>query len=92
MLKNLYRGASSEEAPHKQSIEFTSINIMTAIAPDVALTGRYNSNQAAAKLGIHRNTLRRIPESLLPRHQFLNGRIFFYGKDLQRYWHMNRLS
>lgn len=60
--------------------------MLTSEKPQVAMTGRYNTTRAAAALGIHRNTLRGIPESQLPRHHFENGDNCFLGKDLIRYW------
>ena len=62
---------------------------MSSEVPNVSATGRYDINLAANTLGIHRNTLRRIPESLLPKHYHLNGRTFYFGEDLQRYWRLN---
>ena len=59
--------------------------MLTSEQPNVAKTGRYNTTRAAA-LGIHRNTLRLIPESELPRHQFQNGKACFIGWDLILYW------
>ena len=60
--------------------------MLTSEKPQVALTGRYTTSAAARKLGIHRNTLRNIPEAVLPRHHFENGDNCFLGKDLLRYW------
>lgn len=64
---------------------------MTPEVPNVSPTGRYDINLAAAALGIHRNTLRKISEVLLPKHHHLNGRTFYLGKDLQQYWRRNVL-
>lgn len=61
--------------------------MLTSETPNIVRTGRYNTTVAAQRLGIHRNTLRLIPEEDLPRHHFDNGRVCFLGKDLLRYWH-----
>lgn len=60
---------------------------MTNICPDIVLTGRYNSKEAAALLGIHRNTLRdwtrrRYIESTIGR----NGRPYFTGRAIRDAW------
>ena len=57
--------------------------------PNVSLTGRYDIGRTAAALDIHRNTLRNIPESLLPKHHHLNGRTFYFGNDILKYWRRN---
>lgn len=66
--------------------------MLTAEIPKVAKSGRYNSTRAAAALGIHRNTLRGIPEDQLPRHHFDNGDPCFLGKDILRYWFRRMVS
>lgn len=63
--------------------------MLTPEVPNVARSGRYNTTRAAAALGIHRNTLRQIPEEKLPRHHFADGRNCFLGKDILKYWYKN---
>ncbi len=62
---------------------------MAPEVPNVSLTGRYDINLTTQALGIHRNTLRGIPENLLPKHHHLNGRPFYLGKDILYYWRKN---
>lgn len=57
--------------------------------PNVSMTGRYNIATTSAELGVHRNTLRGIPATQLPKHYHLNGRPFYLGKDILRYWRKN---
>ena len=57
--------------------------------PNVSMTGRYSIGRTCAELGIHRNTLRQIPETRLPKHHHMNGRTFYLGKDIRKYWFKN---
>jgi DNA-binding transcriptional MerR regulator len=46
----------------------------------------YTMGEAAAAIGVHRNTLRRYADRrLIKRHYSRrNGRVFFYGSELRR--------
>jgi excisionase family DNA binding protein len=61
---------------------------MTAIEPQVAETGRYSIEEAAAALGIHRNTLRRLTKDSKIRCGFRrhNMRRFYLGSEIKRFW------
>ena len=62
--------------------------MITAIEPNVSLNGRYSVTEASALLGIDRKTLRN--HALEGRIRFgirrTNGRKFFCGRELLRYW------
>lgn len=61
---------------------------LSPLPPDVSPNGRYSTTQAAAKLGIHRNTLTNAFKAgkiraIDPTAQKLH----YYGRELSRYWH-----
>lgn len=61
---------------------------MTATMPIINETDQFSVSQAAAILGIHRNTLRRHTEEGLIKCGFRRntGRRFYTGKELLKYW------
>lgn len=62
--------------------------MMTAAEPRVELNGRYSVSEAAALLGLHRNTVTRLAERRIlkgGRHRH-NGRRFFTGRELLMFW------
>lgn len=63
--------------------------MITAIEPQVALNGRYSIGQAAALLGIHRNTLRRYNDNGYIKNGVRKAggnRRFFLGSEILRFW------
>ena len=60
---------------------------MNQEVPNVSMTGHYNIKRTSDELGLHRNTLRSIPSSLLPVHYHkATGRKFYLGKEILKYW------
>ena len=62
--------------------------MITAIEPQVAVEGRYSICQAAAALGIHRNTLLKYTEAGLIKCGFRreSARKFYLGSEIVRFW------
>lgn len=62
--------------------------MITPEIPRVVLDGRYSTKEAAALLGIDRSTLNRHVRAEKIRFGIRrsNGRKFFYGRELLRYW------
>ena len=62
--------------------------MITMTEPNVGDYERYSPKQAAALLGVHRNTLRAYTDSSLIKCRFHQGtmRKFYYGKDILRFW------
>ena len=58
--------------------------------PQVSPTSRYSIQEAAAILGIHRNTLRRLtnigPTGITCQHRKSNGRKFYTGLEIVKFW------
>lgn len=58
--------------------------------PKVSPTARFSIGEAAEILGIHRNTLRRHtnvgPAGIDCRHRKSNGRKFYTGSDIVKFW------
>lgn len=58
--------------------------------PKVSPTARYSIEEAAALLGIHRNTLRRHtntgPTGISCSFRKSNGRRFYTGLEIVRFW------
>ena len=58
--------------------------------PQVSPTSRYSIQEAAAILGIHRNTLRRLtnigPTGIKCQHRKSNGRKFYTGLEIVKFW------
>lgn len=58
--------------------------------PQVPPTARYSIQEAAAILGIHRNTLRRLtnigPTGIKCQYRRSNGRRFYTGLDIVKFW------
>ncbi len=64
--------------------------MMTPVIPNLAPTGQYSIQDVCLALGgIHRNTLRAIPQESLPKHHHMNGRPFYYGIDVNKYIRKN---
>lgn len=61
---------------------------MRVIMPQIADDSKYTVCQASEVLGVHRDTIRRWVNSCLlkPRFSKINGRKFFLGKDLKKFW------
>lgn len=63
---------------------------MNPVVPNLTLTGQYSIKDVCKALGgIHRNTLRMIPNEALPKHHHMNGRPFYYGIDVNKYIRKN---
>ena len=62
--------------------------MITAIEPNVPDTGRYCVNEAAEILGIHPNTVLRMAKLGYLKFGIRksNGRKFFTGSDIKKYW------
>lgn len=62
--------------------------MITIDEPQVSDSGRYSIEQAAAVLGIHRNTLRRHTQDGFIKCSFrrTNKRRFYTGSEIKRYW------
>lgn len=58
--------------------------------PKVSPTARYSIQEAAAILGVHRNTLRRHtntgPTGIACSFFKSNGRRFYTGRDIVKFW------
>lgn len=58
--------------------------------PQVSPTARYSIQEAAAILGVHRNTLRRHtnigPTGITCQHRKSNGRKFYTGLEIVKFW------
>lgn len=61
---------------------------MTAIEPQVSLTGRYSIGEASAILGINRGTLRRYTDAGYIKCGFrrVSARRFYLGSEILRFW------
>lgn len=61
---------------------------MTNEEPKVTDRGRYTTTEAAALLGIHRNTLRNWAQSskIKCTHRKVNCRRYFTGAEIKRIW------
>ncbi len=61
---------------------------MTAIEPQVSLTGRYSIGEASAILGINRSTLRRYTNAGYIKCGFRreSARRFYLGSEILRFW------
>lgn len=61
---------------------------MTAMEPQVSMTGRYSVSEACELLGIHRNTLRTYTESGIIKCGFRRptARKFYLGSEILRFW------
>ena len=60
---------------------------MSSTEPLVKDTGRYTISQAAELLGIHRTSLWRYTvQGLIPCKYMRNGRKFYLGKELVKFW------
>jgi DNA-binding transcriptional MerR regulator len=64
---------------------------MTAVEPNINDTDKLNVTQAAAVLGIHRNTLRMHTDEGLIRCVVnkRTGYRKYYGRDIKKYWREN---
>ena len=61
--------------------------MITALEPQAVPAGRYNSKQASALLGIHRNTLRNYTDAGEIKCGYRkNGRKFYLGREIVRFW------
>ena len=62
--------------------------MITAIEPQVNLTGRYTVTQTCKHLGIHRNTLRRYTDEGFIKCSFRkeSARKVYLGKEILRFW------
>lgn len=62
--------------------------MITAIEPNVSLTGRYSITETANLLGIHRNTLRKYTMDNLIRCSYRRGtfRPFYTGREILRFF------
>ena len=61
---------------------------MTSQEPLINEGAHLSSKEAAAVLGIHRNTLRRLANCRLIKYSIsrLNGRRYYTGRELKRFW------
>ncbi len=61
---------------------------MTNIEPDVPDKGRYSTREAAALLGVHRNTVLNWAQRLKMKsdHRKVNCRRTFTGAEIKRMW------
>lgn len=61
--------------------------MITPIKPDLRGTDLYSATQAAAVLGIHRNTLLKwANDGLVSFKESRNGRRYYRGLELMRLW------
>lgn len=61
---------------------------MTALEPEVSLTGRYSIGEASKILGINRSTLRRYTNAGYIKCGFRreSARRFYLGSEILRFW------
>ena len=61
---------------------------MTPIEPNISDSARFSLTQAAALLGVHRNTLYNHTKALKIRvgYRRSNGRPFYTGRAIKTYW------
>ena len=62
--------------------------MITANMPEIKATDQLSIGEAAAVLGVHRNTMRRYTEQGLIKCRFrrVTKRRFFLGADIRRCW------
>lgn len=62
---------------------------ITPEPPDVKPNGRYNTSEAAMKLGVHRNTITNMFNAGLLRPINPTAvKLRYYGKELMRIWNL----